>query len=544
MVDAVGISRAASPALLDQSTDPVSRPLSKRAQQWTLVVACLALSLVMASLVALNTALADIARETSASQTELTWIVDSYTVVMACLLLPAGAIGDRYGRRGALVLGLAIFAVASVIPLLRSDPTALIAGRAAAGLGAAFIMPATLSLITSTYPPDRRTRAVGIWAGIAGCGGILGMLGSGVLLHFWSWKSIFWGFLVAAVVLAAIGLTIATSRDPESKPIDWPGAAVIAAAVAVFVVGILEAPARGWSDPVVYGCLIAGVVLAGLFGLVELRRADPLLDVRLFADPTFRTGAAAIVAFFLAIFSFMFLAMQYIQLVMGYDALRTAFALAPLAPPMLLLSVLASWYVPRMGLRLVVLIGLLVVAVGFTSMRLLEVGSAYLDLAWPLLILSTGIGLCTTPTTAAIMTSVPDDKQGVASAVNDTTREIGAALGIALTGSLLASRYTDAVRPQVAGFPPEVRHGAQRSLGEALGIAEHLGPAGSPLADAARAAFVSAMHDTVLTLGIVVTVCAVLIALSAPGRDGRQLAVVQGLRERRARAAAFLLREG
>ena len=544
MVDAVGISRAASPALLDQSTDPVSRPLSKRAQQWTLVVACLALSLVMASLVALNTALADIARETSASQTELTWIVDSYTVVMACLLLPAGAIGDRYGRRGALVLGLAIFAVASVIPLLRSDPTALIAGRAAAGLGAAFIMPATLSLITSAYPPDRRTRAVGIWAGIAGCGGILGMLGSGVLLHFWSWKSIFWGFLVAAVVLAAIGLTIATSRDPESKPIDWPGAAVIAAAVAVFVVGILEAPARGWSDPVVYGCLIAGVVLAGLFGLVELRRADPLLDVRLFADPTFRTGAAAIVAFFLAIFSFMFLAMQYIQLVMGYDALRTAFALAPLAPPMLLLSVLASWYVPRMGLRLVVLIGLLVVAVGFTSMRLLEVGSAYLDLAWPLLILSTGIGLCTTPTTAAIMTSVPDDKQGVASAVNDTTREIGAALGIALTGSLLASRYTDAVRPQVAGFPPEVRHGAQRSLGEALGIAEHLGPAGSPLADAARAAFVSAMHDTVLTLGIVVTVCAVLIALSAPGRDGRQLAVVQGLRERRARAAAFLLREG
>ena len=449
-----------------------------------------------------------------------------------------------FGRRGALLFGLVVFAIASAAPILAPNPAMLIISRGLAGAGAAFIMPATLSLITSVYSREERTKAVGLWAGVSGIGGVVGMLGSGVLLHFWSWKSIFWGFLVAAVVLAAIGLTIATSRDPESKPIDWPGAAVIAAAVAVFVVGILEAPARGWSDPVVYGCLIAGVVLAGLFGLVELRRADPLLDVRLFADPTFRTGAAAIVAFFLAIFSFMFLAMQYIQLVMGYDALRTAFALAPLAPPMLLLSVLASWYVPRMGLRLVVLIGLLVVAVGFTSMRLLEVGSAYLDLAWPLLILSTGIGLCTTPTTAAIMTSVPDDKQGVASAVNDTTREIGAALGIALTGSLLASRYTDAVRPQVAGFPPEVRHGAQRSLGEALGIAEHLGPAGSPLADAARAAFVSAMHDTVLTLGIVVTVCAVLIALSAPGRDGRQLAVVQGLRERRARAAAFLLREG
>lgn len=533
-----------APAPLDQRTDPVARPLSEQAQQWTLIVACLALSLVMASLVALNTALADIARETSASQTQLTWIVDSYTVVMACLLLPAGAIGDRYGRRGALVLGLAIFAVASVIPLLRSDPGTLIAGRAAAGLGAAFIMPATLSLITAAHPPERRTRAVGIWAGIAGCGGILGMLGSGVLLHFWSWKSIFWGFLGAAVGLAAVGLTIATSKDPESKPIDWRGAAVIAAAVAVFVFGILEAPARGWSDPLVYGCLITGVLLAGAFGVVELRRPHPLLDVRLFADPTFRTGAAAIVVFFVAIFSFLFLAMQYIQLVMGYDALQTAFALTPLAPPMLLLSVLAFWYVPRMGLRLVVLVGLLVVAVGFTSLRVLDVGSGYLDLAWPLLILSAGIGLCTTPTTSAIMSSVPDDKQGVASAVNDTTREVGAALGIALTGSLLASRYTAVMQSPVATLPPEVQRGAQRSLGEALGMADHLGPAGPQLADAARAAFVSAMHDTVLTLGVVVAACAVLIALWAPGRDGRQLAVVRGLRDRRARAAAFLVREG
>ena len=210
----------------------------------------------------------------------------------------------------------------------------------------------------------------------------------------------------------------------------------------------------------------------------------------------------------------------------------------------ILLSVLAFWYVPRMGLRLVVLVGLLVVAVGFTSLRVLDVGSGYLDLAWPLLILSAGIGLCTTPTTSAIMSSVPDDKQGVASAVNDTTREVGAALGIALTGSLLASRYTAVMQSPVATLPPEVQRGAQRSLGEALGMADHLGPAGPQLADAARAAFVSAMHDTVLTLGIVVTVCAVLIALSAPGRDGRQLAVVQGLRERRARAAAFLLREG
>ena len=318
-----------APTPLDQTTDPPPGEMSKRARLWTLIVACLGVLLVIASMVALNTALADIALQTSASQTQLTWIVDSYTLALACLLLPAGAIGDRYGRRGALVFGLVVFAAASFVPTVRSDPTTLILARAAAGVGAAFVMPATLSLLTSAYPKDERAKAVGIWAGVAGSGAIVGMLGTGALLHLWSWPSIFWGFFIAAAALVPVALTIATSKEAEPKPIDWLGAVVIGSAVAAFVFGMLEAPARGWSHPLVYGCLAVGVILSALFGVIELRQRHPLLDVRLFRDPTFTTGTSAITVFFLAMFGFFFLSMQYIQLVMGYDAIKTAFALTP-----------------------------------------------------------------------------------------------------------------------------------------------------------------------------------------------------------------------
>lgn len=202
---------------------------------WTLVVACGGVALVVASMVALNTALADIAAATSASQTQLTWIVDSYTLLLACLLLPAGAIGDRYGRRTALLVGLAIFAGASAAPLFFDSPVQIIAARAVAGAGAAFVMPATLSLLTVAYPPEARTKALGIWAGVAGSGGVFGLLGTGLLLHFWAWQSIFWTFAVVGLALFVLTLTIAESRKHDAPPVDWLGAVTIGAAVAVFV---------------------------------------------------------------------------------------------------------------------------------------------------------------------------------------------------------------------------------------------------------------------------------------------------------------------
>ena len=511
----------------DQRTQAVTAHGSNRARIWTMVVACMGVTLVIASMVALNTALGDIAVATSATQSQLTWIVDCYSVTLACLLLPAGAIGDRYGRRGAFLVGLGTFSIASLASTVFTSPLQLIAARGVAGVGAAFIMPATLSLLTATYRDDERAKATGIWAGVAGCGAIIGMLGSGTLLHLWSWRSIFWAFTGFAALIFVLACTVKSSRDDDATPLDWAGAGLIAGAVAVFVYGVLEAPARGWTHPLVYGSMIAGVVLALAFGFVEMRRRHPPLDVRLFRRPDFATASATITVFFMAMFGFFFVIMQYFQLVMGYSPIQTAFALSPLMAPMLTLSVLSPWYLPRMGLRLVVFIGLLLISAGFLWMRVLQIDSSYWDTMWPLLVMSTGIGFCTAPSTLAIMTAVPDEKQGVASAVNDTTREVGAAVGIALAGSILAARYAHVLTPHLAAFPGPVRSAASHSLAQALEISKTLGPQGGQLAEASQAAFLRAMESSLLVMGLIIAVAALAIGAWAPGRDGQQLRPVR-----------------
>ncbi|EID08754.1 major facilitator superfamily transporter [Mycobacterium xenopi RIVM700367] len=516
----------------DQRAGAVPLGGSNRARIWTMVVACLGVSLVIASMVALNTALGDIAVATSAAQSQLTWIVDGYTVTLACLLLPAGAIGDRYGRRGALLAGLAIFAIASVVPTVFASPLPIIVARAVAGAGAAFIMPATLSLLTAAHHNDERMKAVGIWAGVAGCGAVIGMLGSGALLYFWPWQSIFWAFAAGAALIFVLACTVSSSRDPQAAPLDWPGAVLIGIAVAVFVFGVIQAPARGWSDPLICGSLGAGVVLAAIFGFVEVRCRHPLLDVRLFGKPDFATGAATITVFFMAMFGFFYAMMQYVQLVMGYSPIKTALAFSPLMLPMLTFSVLSQWYVPRLGLRLVVFTGLLLISAGFLWTRVLEIDSPYWDMVWPLLVISSGIGFCTAPTTSAIMAAVPDEKQGVASAVNDTTREVGAALGIALTGSILAARYGHLVASHLAAFPEPLRGPASHSLAQALEISRNLGAQGLQLTELSRSAFLQAMESSFLVLAAIIALAAVLIGLWAPGRDGQQLRLMRRLTAR------------
>ncbi len=506
--------------------------LSQRSRLWLLTVACFGVLLVIASMVALNTALPDIATATSATQTQLTWIVDSYTLVLACLLLPAGALGDRYGRRGAMLVGLAVFATASLVPAVLSDPMVVVISRGAAGAGAALIMPATLSLITAAYSKEERNKAVGIWAGVAGSGAVLGMLGSGGLLNFWSWHAIFWAFAGAALVIFVLTLTIASSRDADAKPLDWRGAVVIGGAVASLVFGILEAPARGWTHPLVVTTIAVGLLLGLAFGFVEVRQRYPLLDVRLFAVPAFATGAATITVFFLSMFGYMFLLMQYMQMILGYSPNKTALALSPIMGPMLLLSVLSFWYLPRLGLRAVVFSGLLLIATGVLCLLGVNLGSSYWRAAWPMLVMSVGIGLCTAPTTSVIMTTAPDDKQGVASAVNDASREIGAALGIALAGSMLAAQYSKTLLPNLVGFPKSVGAAASTSLAQALEVARRLGPAGDRLAYLSKTAFIDAMHSSLLVLGIVIAVSAVLIGLWAPGRDGQQLRPLRYLLQR------------
>jgi len=506
----------------DQDIDGSVASVSKRARFWLLTVAALDVLLVISSMVALNAALPDMAEQTAATQTQLTWIVDGYTLVLACLLLPAGAIGDRYGRRGALLLGLAIFAVASLSPILFDNPVQIIAARAVAGLGAAFIMPATLSLLTAAFPRSERNKAVGIWAGVASSGAVVGFMGAGLLLKYFSWPSIFYGFAASALVLFIATCTISSSRDETATPLDWLGAVLIGGAVAVFVFGVVEAPVRGWTHPVVWGCMSVGVVLAAVFALVELRCEHPLLDIRLFGRPDFATGAVGITCLFFANFGFFFVSMQYMQLILGYSPLQTAFALTPLAVPIMVLGATLHLYLPKIGLRTAVALGLFLIGAGLFCMRYLDAGSAYIDMVWPFLIVSAGIGLCVAPTTSAIMNAVPDEKQGVASAVNDTTREVGAAVGIAVAGSVLAAQYNDVLRPALAGFPDQVRESALDSLAHALAVADQMGPQGTRLADLAESAFIQSMDLSLLVVAATVVVASAFVAVWAPGRDGQQ----------------------
>ncbi len=394
-------------------------------------------------------------------------------------------------------------------------------------------MPATLSLLTAAFPKAERNKAVGIWAGVAGSGAIVGFLGTGLLLNFFAWQSIFYAFAAAALLMFVLTCTIGSSRDETATPIDWLGAALIGSGIAVFILGVVEAPARGWTDPLVLGAMSGGLALGAAFAVLQLRRTHPLLDVRLFARPDFATGAAGITFLFTANFGFFYIEMQFMQLVLGYSALQTAFALSPLALPVLVFSATMHLYLPKVGLRFAVSVGLLLMAVGLFCMRYLSADASYLDLMWPLLIVASGIGLCTAPTTSAIMNAAPDEKQGVASAVNDATREVGAALGIAAAGSILAAVYHDSLAPQLGAFPEQIRATAADSLAYALSLADRMGPRGAPLADVAQASFLHAVDQGLLVLSVLLVVGAAAIAVWAPGRDGRQLRVIERLRARR-----------
>ena len=494
-------------------------------------------------MVALNTALGDIAVATGATQTQLTWIVDSYTLLLACLLLPAGAIGDRYGRRTALLVGLAIFAGASFAPLILGDPVQIIIARALAGAGAAFVMPATLSLLTVAYPPEARTKAVGVWAGVAGsgkessaywapvccCGSGSGSRSSG--------PSAVPPGLPALFVLA---LTIAESREGPGCPTarrarrgdDRERSSVAVFASAIFAV----APEHGWTDPRVYGCLIAGVALAVVFGTEHKNfgAAIPCSTSGCSATPNSAPARQPSPMVFLGTFALFYLVTQFVQQVMGYTPLATAIALAPLAVPLLTFSSLSSWYLPRVGLRAVVFVSMILVSVGFICMRTLTPDSTYVDLLWPLLIISSGFGLCTAPTTSAIMTAAPDAKQGVASAVNDATREVGGALGIAMAGSILASSYSHAIGPALTRVPEPVRGPASDSLAQAIAVADRLWPPAGTPAGRGQQDRVRRRRQLVLPRdGRHRRGVAAVIPMFAPGRDGRQMRVMRRLKNRR-----------
>lgn len=490
-------------------------------RRWLLTVNIVAVSLVVATMSALYTSLPDIAVAIGATQADLTWIVDSYTLALAALVLTAGALGDRFGRRATLIVGLALFTISSALPLWLDSPLWLIILRGVAGLGAAFVMPSTLSLLTASFPPERRGTAVGTWAGFAGVGGIIGLIGSGLMLQVWSWKSIFLVYSVIGLLVLAAAFTIGESVASRRGRPDVAGSVFSALAVGGVVFGLIEGSQTSFGAPLVIAALITSAVSVVAFVLVELRATDPLLDVRYFRRRGFSAGAISVSMQFLTTFGFFLLIVQYLQLVKGYDAIGASTALAPMIVPVMVFSLLSPKITAAVGLRAVSVVGVGAIAAGMLLLTRLSADSTYVDILWPMLVASVGLGLASAPGTSAIVSDIPADEQGVAAAVNDAMREIGAAIGIAISGSILAGRYASGI-VDVVGQTPEVgRAAVESSFAGAVEFGAVAGPAAQPVVDAAAEIFSSGVTDALQALGLVALGAAVLLLFVAPGRDYR-----------------------
>lgn len=486
-----------------------------------LAVMCLALALVVSAVASLNVALPNIARDVGATQTELQWIVDAYALVFAGMLIPLGALGDRFGRKELLVAGLVVFLGASIVAAFATTPATLIGARAVAGIGAAAIMPVTLSIVTAVFPAEERDRAVGTWAAVAGAGGILGLLISGLLLEVAEWEWLFGVTAAWAVIALMAALAIApTSKDPDEAPADPVGGVLSALGLGGVVFGIIEGPERGWTDALTLGSLTAGVALVVAFVLWELRQARPMLDPRLFRDRGFSTGALTIALQFFCLFGTFFIVLQYLQFVLGYSPLESALAFIPMALAMMPTARgLAPHLVERLGARRVITGGLVLMALGFAVFTTLQADSSYWHLLGGLIAFGAGVGLSTAPATTIIMGTLPAAKQGVASGVNNAAREVGGAMGIAVLGSVVTDVYANGVGDATQGLPGPARQAAEDSLAFVLQAAPQFGERGAALIQTAQDSFVDGLSWAAVAATALLIVTAGVVLARGPRRE-------------------------
>jgi EmrB/QacA subfamily drug resistance transporter len=490
---------------------------------WTLAVLCLSLVMVVVGNTVLNVALPTLVRDLGATSSQLQWMVDSYALVFAGLLLTAGALGDRFGRKGALIIGLVIFGGASLASTFADSADHLVITRAVMGLGAAFVMPATLSILTSVFPPQQRARAIAVWAGFAGAGAALGPVAAGWLLERFYWGSVF--FLNVPIVIVALVAgrwLVPTSRDDFHVALDLTGAALSIVGLGALLYGIIEAPNYGWTDPLVVGSfVVAAIVLAAFIGW-ELRSRHPMLDLSFFKNPRFSAASAAISLVFFAMFGTFFLFTQYLQIVRSYTPLEAGVRTLPMAATMMVMAPMSARFVERLGARMVVSTGLLFVAAGLGLASLLGQTTHYFWIAAVLIVMAIGMSITMAPATASIMASLPLRKAGVGSAWNDTTRELGGALGVAVLGSVMSSQYASALAGQLDGVPANVAQAAESSVGAAVQISAELPTAvGNALSDAAKSSFLDAMGMALFVAAAVALVAAALVGRYLPGAGGQ-----------------------
>jgi EmrB/QacA subfamily drug resistance transporter len=487
---------------------------------WTLIVLSLSLLVISLDNTILNVALPTIERDLHATSGQLEWIVAAYMLVFAGLLLTAGSLGDRLGRRKALFAGLAVFGVGSLLSAMSATPEMLIASRALMGLGGAFVMPSTLSILTNVFPDGERGRAIGIWAAVAGLGIAIGPVAGGWLIENASWH---WIFLVnlpfTITALAAGFFLVPESKDPEASRLDPLGAGLSIAGLTALLWGLIEAPSRGWTDGTILASFGLAALLFGVFVACERHTDHPMLDIELFRNPRFSAASGSITLVFFSLMGMIFFLTQYLQLVLGYDALQAGVRIAPVALGMVVGGPLSARLTERVGTKITVAAGLTLVALALGLFSTAGTDSAYGLVLVALVVMGLGMSSAMAPATDSIMGSLPLSRASVGSAVNDTTRLVGGSLGVAVLGSLLSSGYGAHMDGAVSHLPGPAASVAHDQLGGALVVAQRLGGrTGHALAHTAQSAFVSGMHTAALVAAGAALAGALLAALFLPAR--------------------------
>src|SRR5581483_1648150 len=520
-------------AVLDRTGAPGPSPY----RRWTVLgVLCVAVFVINIDVSIVNVALPTLVRQLGASTSRLQWVVDAYQLAFCALVLAGGSLSDRFGRKGALMTGLAVFGIAAVAGSVGTSTGQLIAARAAMGAGAAIVFPNTLSILSNVFT-DRleRAKAIGGWGATVGMGIAFGPIVGGWLLeHFW-WGSVFLVMApVAAVAIVLVAARVPTSRDPAAPRLDRVGLALSTVTIGLLVYTIIEAPVRGWSTPGTLAGFAVAVASLVVFVRWERRVAEPMLDVGLFTNLRFSAATGAVTVAFFTLYGFIFLITMYFQFLHGYSPLSTGVRLLPVAFSMGAASTFGPRLAVRLGNNTVVGTGLTLMAVGFMWISRSSAHTPYLEIIGQMITTASGIGLATAPATEAIMGVVPKEKAGVGSAVNDATRELGGTLGVAVIGSIFASLYIHALQASrvAAVIPTELFARSKESVGAALLGARQLATsnphAARMLTAAARHAFFDGFKVGCVVAAGVALIGAVFVALALPPRPTESLGVEPG----------------
>jgi EmrB/QacA subfamily drug resistance transporter len=498
-----------------------AQEMKYRRRWWTLVVLSVSLLVIIIDDTIINVALPTLQRELGASASGLQWIVDAYVLAFAGLLLMSGALGDRFGRKRFLQLGLVVFGASSVSAAYAGSTGQLIVARTLMGVGGALIMPSTLSVLIDVFPRQERVKAIGIWTGVASLGIPLGPIVGGWLLEQFWWGSVFMLNLpIVAAALAAGWVLVPESRNPEPQRPDFGGFALSAASLTLLVYGIIEAPSKGWASATVIAALVVAVVTGAAFVAHERRVRQPMLDPGLFRNARLAWGTVAVTLASLALTGLAFDFTQYLQFVQGYTPLQAGLRFLPLALGFGIAGPVSQRLVERLGAAQTVGAGLAAVGVLFGAVSQIGAGTSYWYLAAALFLIGYGIGTAFVPSTDAVMAAVPEANASLGSAINDTSRQVGAALGIGILGSLTTAAYTATINTSLSRLGPNIAAVAKQSVGSALQVANQIGgPTGAALRRAAASAFIDGFALAMLATAGLMLVGAIALLHYLPSHD-------------------------